>query len=61
METERYGVEMQPTEARDWGRLEYQTELLERIETAISELDEKDASGHVYWNKFKEMVTNLKP
>lgn len=56
-----YNPEIPPTEARDWGRLEYQTELLEYIDTATNQLDERDAEGHLWWAKFKELVNKVKP
>lgn len=60
-ENDNYGLEMSLTDAKDWGRKEYQEELLAYIETAISELDEKDVAGHNYWNTFKNLVLIVKP
>ena len=31
-------------------------ELLKEIDDTIAGLNEWDASGHIYWNQFREMV-----
>jgi hypothetical protein len=39
----------------------YQKDLLDKIFQNIIELDDEDATGHIYWNQFLELVKNFKP
>jgi hypothetical protein len=39
----------------------YQKDLLDKIFQNIIELDPEDATGHIYWNQFLELVKNFKP
>lgn len=42
------------------GVVDLKNKLLTEIEDKIKKLDERDAEGHLWYNKFKDMVLNLK-
>jgi hypothetical protein len=37
------------------------SELLKAIQAKYDALDKEDATGHLYWTEFKELVHNFKP
>lgn len=42
------------------GQVDLKTNLLKQIELDIKKLDGRDAEGHLWYNKFKDMVLNIK-
>lgn len=56
-----YEVQERERHAHDWGRFDYQKELIKAIEAKMEALDEQDAAGHVYWFQFLELVKSIKP
>jgi hypothetical protein len=43
------------------GEAFYQRHLELEIVKKIISLDDEDATGHIYWNQFLELVKNFKP
>jgi len=42
------------------GKIDFKTKLLAKIDSEIKALNERDAEGHLWLNKFKDVVNNLK-
>lgn len=38
------------------GRVDFKTELLADLDAKIKKLDERDAEGHLWYNKFRDMI-----
>lgn len=36
-------------------------DIYERVLNTISKLDEQDGEGHIWWNKFKELLEEYEP
>lgn len=59
-------IQQSQTEERErhayaWGRKDYQTEVLAAIEVMQSALHERDAEGHVWLNKLRALINDVKP
>jgi len=41
------------------GEIDFKTKLLNKLQLEIMKLDGRDAEGHLWFNKFKDMVINI--
>lgn len=41
------------------GQVDFKTKLLADLNAKIKKLDERDAEGHLWYNKFKSIIENL--
>jgi len=54
-------AEQDQLNAHDWGRKDYQGDLLNAIEKRKDALNDLDTAGHIYWAQFEELVKSINP